>query len=243
MSNRGKGICLILGPIVAFIGWILYQATFIGSTENDDIAGLLSNAEGGTVMATVVIILIIVGLPIFIAGLRGIKGQAGGTFETLGIGFVTLGVIVFVATIGLLGTHVEMGDKLAEYTAGIGAATAGGDAAAAAKYMDAAYAAQISTGAVQAFNVAASNIGSLLWGAGFFLIGVAYTLNSSFKSIIPMIPLGPLAAIIGILIIVSVLIIDPTAGSNTAGIVGGVSFAISVLWSVLVGAKLATSSD
>ena len=242
MSNRGKGICLILGPIVAFIGWILYQATFIGNTENDDIAGLLSNAEGGTVMATVVIILIIVGLPIFVAGLRGIKGQAGGTFETLGIGFVTLGVIVFVATIGLLGTHVEMGDKLAEYTAGIAAATAGGDGDTAGKLMDAA-AAQISTGAVQAFNVAASNIGSLLWGAGFFLIGVAYTLNSSFKSIIPMIPLGPLAAIIGILIIVSVLIIDPTAGSNTAGIVGGISFAISVLWSVLVGAKLATSSD
>ncbi|MBR61505.1 MAG: hypothetical protein CL904_02450 [Dehalococcoidia bacterium] len=239
MSNKGKGICLVLGPVVAFIGWILYQATFIGSTENDDIAGLLSNAEGGTVMATVVIILIIIGLPMFVAGLRGTKGQAGGTFETLGIGFVTLAVIVFVATIGLLGTHVEMGDKFAEYMAG----TQSTDAAVAAKSMDAAYAAQISTGAVQAFNVAANNIGSLLWGAGFFLIGVAYTLNSSFKSIIPAIPLGPLAAIIGILIIVSVLIIDPTAGSNTAGIVGGISFAISVLWSVLVGAKLATSSD
>ena len=49
--------------------------------------------------------------------------------------------------------------------------------------------------------------------------------------------------IIGILIIVSVLIIDPTAGSSTAGLVGGIGFAISVVWATLVGAKLYTSSD
>ena len=243
MSNKGKGICLSLGGIVAFIGWILYQVTFIGNAENDDIAALMENATGETVMATVVIILIIIGLPMVVAGLKGIKGQAGGTFETLGIGFVTLGVIVFIATIGILGTHVTMADKLATYMAGIGAATAGGDAAAVATYSDAAAAAQISTGAVQAFNVAAGNIGSLLWGAGFFCIGVAYTLNSSFKGIIPAIPLGPLGIIIGILIIVSVLIIDPTAGSSTAGLVGGIGFAISVIWATLVGAKLYTSSD
>ncbi|MAO88926.1 MAG: hypothetical protein CL880_00120 [Dehalococcoidia bacterium] len=239
MSNKGKGICLSLGGIVAFIGWILYQVTFIGNAENDDIAALMENATGGTVMATVVIILIIIGLPMVVAGLKGIKGQAGGTFESLGIGFVTLGVIVFIATIGILGTHVTMADKLAEYMAG----TQSTDASIAAKSMDAAYAAQISTGAVQAFNVAAGNIGSLLWGAGFFCIGIAYTLNSSFKGIIPAIPLGPLGIIIGILIIVSVLIIDPTAGSSTAGLVGGIGFAISVIWATLVGAKLYTSSD
>ena len=239
MSNKGKGICLSLGGIVAFIGWILYQVTFIGNAENDDIAALMENAAGETVMATVVIILIIIGLPMLVAGLRGIKGQAGGTFETLGIGFVTLGVIVFVATIGILGTHVTMADKLATYMAG----AASTDPVVAAQSMDAAAAAQISTGAVQAFNVAAGNIGSLLWGAGFLCIGIAYTLNSSFKSIIPAIPLGPLAAVVGILIIVSVLIIDPTAGSSTAGLVGGIGFAISVLWATLVGAKLATASD
>ena len=60
MSNKGKGICLSLGGIVAFIGWILYQVTFIGNAENDDIAALMENATGGTVMATVVIILIII---------------------------------------------------------------------------------------------------------------------------------------------------------------------------------------
>ena len=243
MSNKGKGICLSLGGIVAFIGWILYQVTFIGNAENDDIAALMENATGGTVMATVVIILIIIGLPMVVAGLKGIKGQAGGTFESLGIGFVTLGVIVFIATIGILGTHVTMADKLGTYMAGIAVATEAGDAASIAKYADAAAAAQISTGAVQAFNVAAGNIGSLLWGAGFFCIGVAYTCNSSFKGIIPAIPLGPLGIIIGILIIVSVLIIDPTAGSSTAGLVGGIGFAISVIWATLVGAKLYTSSD
>jgi len=239
MSNKGKGICLGLGGIVAFIGWILYQVTFIGNAENDDIAALMENATGETVMATVTIILIIIGLPMFVAGLRGIKGQAEGTFETLGIGFVTMGVIVFIATVGILGTHVTMADKFAEYMAG----TQSTDATIVAKSMDAAYAAQISTGAVQAFNVAAGNIGSLLWGAGFLCIGIAYTLNSSFKGMIPAIPLGPVAIITGILIIVSVLIIDPTAGSSTAGLVGGIGFAISVLWAILVGGKLATDSD
>jgi hypothetical protein len=199
----------------------------------------MENATGETVMATVVILLIIIGLPMVVAGLRGTIGQAGGTLETLGIGFVTLGIIVFIATIGILGTHVTMADKLAEYMAG----TQSTDASIAAKSMDAAYAAQISTGAVQAFNVAAGNIGSLLWGAGFLLIGVAYTLNSSFKGIIPTIPLGPLGIIVGILIIVSVLIIDPTVGSSTAGLVGGIGFALSVLWAILVGGKLVTSSD
>jgi hypothetical protein len=243
MDNKGKGICLALGGIVAFIGWILYQVTFIGNAENDDIAALLENATGETVMATVVILLIIIGLPMVVAGLRSTIGQAGGTLETLGIGFVTLGIIVFIATLGILGTQVTMADKLATYMGGIAAAGAAGDVEAIAKYTDAAYAAQISTGAVQAFNVAAGNIGSLLWGAGFFLIGVAYTLNSSFKGIIPAIPLGPLGIIVGTLIIVSVLIIDPIASSSTAGLVGGIGFALSVLWAILVGGKLATSSD
>jgi len=235
VDNKAKGICLAFGPVVAFVGWVLCQVTFVGSADLDDIGAILANSAGETAIATVAIILIGLGLPLYLAGLRGIKGQASGAWETLGILFITIGSIVFIANLGILGSLVTMADKLVTYMAAAGSAT---DTAEAAKYANAAAATQLAAGAVQAINVTVGSLGTLLFSVGFTCLGIAY-LSSDFKGILPFIPLSYLALIAGILGIVAVIIITPTVNPEFASMLSGITFLIGTIWAVLVGAKLA----
>ena len=215
VDNKAKGICLAFGPVVAFVGWVLCQVTFVGSADLDDIGAILANSAGETAIATVAIILIGLGLPLYLAGLRGIKGQASGAWETLGILFITIGSIVFIANLGILGSLVTMADKLVTYMA-----------------------TQLAAGAVQAINVTVGSLGTLLFSVGFTCLGIAY-LSSDFKGILPFIPLSYLALIAGILGIVAVIIITPTVNPEFASMLSGITFLIGTIWAVLVGAKLA----
>lgn len=123
-----------------------------------------------------------------------------------------------------------MGEK---FTAAMAGAAAGNAEAAAT-------ASTIGTagGFTQAANVATSTMGALLAGIGWLCIGLAYRGNDT-KGVISFIPLGLLAIIMGLILIVSNIIITTVVSVEAASQLSGIGFILIVIWSVSRGLQIA----
>jgi hypothetical protein len=229
MNSKGTGLTLALGIVAGFIGYILFQITIGIDTKSDDIATILTNSSNGGTIISIASILIVVGLVVHAAGLWSTKGTASSTAESLGIFCIISAIVIWIANMATGVAMVEMGDKFVAAMAGAGA----GDAAAAAS------AGIIGTAAgfTQAFSVGASTLGGLLAGIGWLFIGIAYR-TTDVKGALSFIPLGWLAIIMGLLLIVSNIIITSVVSVEVASQISGISFILIVIWSLSRGIAL-----
>ena len=230
MSSKGTGYSLALGIVVAFIGYILWQITIGIDTKSDDITTILTNSGDGSAMIQASSILICVGLVVHLTGLISTRGTAVGSMESIGILSIAAAIALWVANIGLGISLAEMGEK---FTAAMAGAAAGNAEAAAT-------ASTIGTagGFTQAANVATSTMGALLAGIGWLCIGLAYRGNDT-KGVISFIPLGLLAIIMGLILIVSNIIITTVVSVEAASQLSGIGFILIVIWSVSRGLQIA----
>lgn len=229
MNSKGTGLTLALGIVAGFIGYILFQITIGIDTKSDDIATILTNSSNGGTIISIASILIVVGLVVHAAGLWSTKGTASSTAESLGIFCIISAIVIWIANMATGVAMVEMGDKFVAAMAGAGA----GDAAAAAS------AGIIGTAAgfTQAFSVGASTLGGILAGIGWLFIGIAYR-TTDVKGALSFIPLGWLAIIMGLLLIVSNIIITSVVSVEVASQISGISFILIVIWSLSRGIAL-----
>ena len=95
----------------------------------------------------------------------------------------------------------------------------------------------LSGGFIQSINVAANILGGLLAGIGWVFMGIAYR-RSDAKGAISFIPLGWLALIQGLILLVVSFIINPLVSLETGSQISGVSFTLIVLWSISRGITL-----
>ena len=234
MDSKGTGLTLGLGLLVAFIGYILWQLAIGFNTKSDDIVTILSNSASGSAILKISAILISVGLVAHLGGLISTRGTASGTLESLGIVSVAGATVIWVANSGLGISLVEMGEKFVAASAG----AAAGDAASAAA------ASTIATagGYIQAISVGGGSIGALLAGIGWLCIGLAYR-GSDVKGALSFIPMGWLAILQGLVLIVAILIINTVIDVDTGNQVQGIGFLLIVIWSLLRGIKLMGESD
>ena len=234
MNSKGTGLTLGLGLLVAFIGYILWQLAIGFNTKSDDIVTILSNSASGSAILKISAILISVGLVAHLGGLISTRGTASGTLESLGIVSVAGATVIWVANSGLGISLVEMGEKFVAASAG----AAAGDAASAAA------ASTIATagGYIQAISVGGGSIGALLAGIGWLCIGLAYR-GSDVKGALSFIPMGWLAILQGLVLIVAILIINTVIDVDTGNQVQGIGFLLIVIWSLLRGIKLMGESD
>ena len=251
MSSRDTGLTLMIGILAAIVGYILWQLTIGLDTKVDDIATILSNSASGATIITISTILISVGLVVHVAGLISTRGTASGTWETLGIISVVAAIAIWVTTSGLGIALVKMGEQFvaastgaAQAAAAAQGAAAAGNAAAAAEAGAAAQGAVaaatsigIAAGFTQATSVASSTIGSLLAGIGWICIGVAYR-GSDAKGALSFIPLGWLALLAGLILVVANLVINQVVSTELGSQISGIAFLLIVLWSVLRGIAL-----
>ena len=232
MSTRGTGLTLSLGILAAIVGYILWQVTLGLNTKADDIATILQNSASGATTIQIASILICVGLIVHAAGLISTRGTAASTSETLGIICIIAAIAIWVTTSGLGLALAEMGEKYVAASAG----AAAGDAASVA----AVGGIQIAAGFTQSTNVAAGTIGALLAGIGWLFIGIAY-IRSDVKGLLSFIPLGWMALIQGLILIVANLIISPVVSVDVASQISGIGFLLITCWSVMRGVKLINS--
>jgi len=232
MSTRGTGLTLSIGILAAIIGYILWQVTVGFNTKADDIPTILQNSASGATAIKIALILICVGLVVHAAGLISTRGTAASTSETLGIICIISAIAIWVTTSGLGIALAEMGEKYVAASAG----AAAGDAASVA----AVGGIHIAAGFTQSTSVAANTIGALLAGIGWLFIGIAY-IKSDVKGLLSFIPLGWMALIQGLILIVANLIISPVVSVDTASQISGIAFLLITCWSVMRGVKLINS--
>ena len=245
MSSRGTGLTLSLGILVAIVGYILWQLAIGFNTKVDDISTILINSSTNGTNFSIALIFIAVGLTVHAAGLMSTRGTAAGTAESIGIYCIMTAILVWVVSTGLGFALIEMGGKFVAAAAGAAqAAGAAGDAAAAAAAGALAVAAQtdarsiaVAAGFTQAANVAANTIGSLLAGIGWISIGIAYR-GSDAKGALSFIPLGWLALIAGLILVIANLVINQVASIELASKISSISFLLIVIWSVSRGLAL-----
>ena len=234
MDSKGTGLTLALGILAAIAGYVLWQTTIGFDTKVDDIHTILVNSASGSTRVQIASILIVVGLTVHAAGLISTRGTVSSTSETLGIICIATSIVVWVTSSSLGIALSEMGEKYVAATAG---ATAG-DAASAA----AAGSITVAGGFIQSASVAANTFGGLLAGIGWVFMGIAYR-GSDVKGAISFIPLGWLALIQGLLLVVISLIINPLVGIDTGSQISGISFILIVLWSVSRGVALVQENN
>tara|TARA_Y100000748_G_C15415408_1_gene457158 strand:+ start:298 stop:1002 length:705 start_codon:yes stop_codon:yes gene_type:complete len=234
MDSKGTGLTLALGILAAIAGYVLWQTTIGFDTKVDDIHTILVNSASGSTSVQIASILIVVGLTVHAAGLISTRGTVSSTSETLGIICIATSIVVWVTSSSLGIALSEMGEKYVAATAG---ATAG-DAASAA----AAGSITVAGGFIQSASVAANTFGGLLAGIGWVFMGIAYR-GSDVKGAISFIPLGWLALIQGLLLVVISLIINPLVGIDTGSQISGISFILIVLWSVSRGVALVQENN
>ena len=225
---------LALGILAAIAGYVLWQTTIGFDTKVDDIHTILVNSASGSTSVQIASILIVVGLTVHAAGLISTRGTVSSTSETLGIICIATSIVVWVTSSSLGIALSEMGEKYVAATAG---ATAG-DAASAA----AAGSITVAGGFIQSASVAANTFGGLLAGIGWVFMGIAYR-GSDVKGAISFIPLGWLALIQGLLLVVISLIINPLVGIDTGSQISGISFILIVLWTVSRGVALVQENN
>ena len=234
MDSKGTGLTLALGILAAIAGYVLWQTTIGFDTKVDDIHTILVNSASGSTSVQIASILIVVGLTVHAAGLISTRGTVSSTSETLGIICIATSIVVWVTSSSLGIALSEMGEKYVAATAG---ATAG-DAASAA----AAGSITVAGVFIQSASVAANTFGGLLAGIGWVFMGIAYR-GSDVKGAISFIPLGWLALIQGLLLVVISLIINPLVGIDTGSQISGISFILIVLWSVSRGVALVQENN
>ncbi|MBM25737.1 MAG: hypothetical protein CL760_08660 [Chloroflexi bacterium] len=234
MNSKGTGLTLSIGVVIGLIGYILWQLTIGFDTKSDDVVTILQNSASGATSVQIASILICVGLVTHVAGLISTRGTAPGTCETLGITLIVSAIVVWVASSGLGIALAEMGEKFVAASAG----AAAGDAASIA----AVGGMQIAAGFTQATNVAISTLGGLLAGIGWICIGLAYR-GSDAKGLLSFIPLGWLALIQGLILVVATLIINTVVSVDTGSQVSGIAFLLITCWSVLRGIKLVQDAN
>jgi hypothetical protein len=228
MTSKGTGLTLSLGILAAIAGYVLWQSAIGLNTKADDIQTILTNSASGAASIQISLVLICVGLVVHAAGLISTRGTASGTSESLGIVLIVAAIAVWVTSSGLGIALAEMGEK---YVAAAGA----GDAGTAGSI-------HIAAGFIQSANVAASTLGGLLAGIGWLFMGIAYK-GSDAKGALSFIPLGWLALIQGLILIVATLVISQVVSIEVGSQVSGVSFLLIVLWSVSRGVALVRADN
>jgi len=227
MSSRGSGLTL-MAVALGLIGYFIFQSALGINTKVDDIPTILLNSSSNSLNISIGFILVAVGLTVHGAGILSTRGTAAGTAESVGIYCIMTAILIWVTSISLGFALIELGDTFGPAAAG----AAAGDAAAAA----AAGALGIAGGAVQATNVAASTMGSLLAGIGWICIGWAYR-GSDVKGALSFIPLSWLAILAGLILVVANLVIAQS-DADLAQQISGISFILITLWSVSRGVAL-----
>jgi hypothetical protein len=225
MNSKGTGLTLSLGIVAAIIGYVLWQVTIGFDTKVDDVQTILTNSAAGSTNLQISFILVCVGLVVHAAGLINTRGTASGTSESLGIVCIVAAIAVWVTSSGVGIALAEMGEK---YVAAAGA----GDAGAATAGSIA-----VAGGFAQSATVAANTLGGLLAGIGWVFMGLAYR-SSDAKGALSFIPLGWLALITGLILVVSTLVVNPLVSIEVGSQISGISFILIVLWSVLRGIAL-----
>ncbi len=226
MSSRGTGLTLSLGILAAIVGYILWQSVIGINTKVDDVGTILTNSAAGSTNLQIAFILICVGLVVHAAGLINTRGTAPGTSESLGIVSIVAAIVLWVTSSGVGIALAEMGEKYVA-TAGAGDATTAGSIAVAA-------------GFAQSATVAANSVAGLLAGIGWMFMGLAYR-SSDAKGALSFIPLGWLALIMGLILVVSTLLINTLVSIELGSQISGIAFLLIVLWSVLRGVALIRS--
>ena len=223
MDSRGTGLTLSLGILAAYIGYMIYQFTIGFDTKLDDVQTILINTATDSTNIQIGTMLIVVGLTVHAAGLLNTRGTAHRTSESLGIVCIVAAIVIWIAnsTVGL--ALSEMGEKFIAASSANDASTAG--------------IIGLSGGFIQSINVAANILGGLLAWIGWVFMGIAYR-RSDAKGAISFIPLGWLALIQGLILLVVSFIINPLVSLETGSQISGVSFTLIVLWSISRGITL-----
>lgn len=232
MSSRGTGLTLSLGILAAIAGYFLWQSVIGINTKVDDVGTILTNSAAGSTNLQISFILICVGLVVHAAGLINTRGTAPGTSESLGIVSIVAAIVLWVTSSGAGIALAEMGEKYVALVAAAG----GGDAGAAATAGSIAVAA----GFTQSATVAANSVAGLLAGIGWMFMGLAYR-SSDAKGALSFIPLGWLALVMGLILVVSTLLINTLVSIELGSQISGIAFLLIVLWSVLRGVTLIRS--
>ena len=133
----------------------------------------------------------------------------------------------------LLPTGIGLGVALAEMGEKYVATAGAGDAATAGSIA-------IAAGFAQSATVAANSVAGLLAGIGWMFMGLAYR-SSDAKGALSFIPLGWLALIMGLILVVSTLLINTLVSIELGSQISGIAFLLIVLWSVLRGVALIRS--
>ena len=229
MNSKGTGLTLSIGVVLGIVGYILWQLTIGFDTKADDVATILQNSASGATSIQIASILIVVGLVIHAAGLISTRGTAPGTSETIGITCIVAAIVVWIASSAFGLALAEMGEK---YVAASAAAASGH-----APSIAAVGGIQIAAGFTQSANVAASTLGGLLAGIGWVCMGIAYR-GSDAKGFLSFVPLGWMALIQGLVLVIATLIISSLVSVDTGSQVAGIGFLLITCWSVLRGIKL-----
>ena len=224
MSSRGSGLTL-MAIVLGLIGYFVFQSAIGINTKVDDIPTILLNSSSNSLNLSIGFILVVVGLTVHGAGILNTRGTAAGTAESVCIYCIMTAIIIWVTSVSLGFAIIEVGDKFGPAAAG----AAAGDAAAAV----AAGTLATAGGALQATNVAASTMGSLLAGIGWICIGWAYR-GTDVKGALSFIPLSWLAILAGLILVVANLQTDPDLAQQ----ISGISFILITLWSVSRGVAL-----
>lgn len=234
MDSKAAGLTLSLGIVIAIIGYIMWQSTIGLDTKLDDITTILQNSADGVNILQIATIMVGVGLVVHAVGLLNTRGIAGGNSENLGIFCIITAILIWVTSLSLGLAMAEMGEK---YLAALPGAQAG-DATAIAIVGSI----EVAGGFTQSVQVAANSLAALLAGIGWIFVGIAYK-GSEFKGALSFIPLGWLAILQGLILVVAMIVINPLVSLEAGSQISGISFVLIVLWSVSAGLKLYSSSD
>ena len=234
MDSKATGLTLSLGIVAAIIGYVMWQSTIRLDTKLDDITTILRNTADGVSIMKIATILVAVGLVVHAVGLLNTRGIAGGNSENLGIFCIIAAIVIWVTSLSLGLAMAEMGEK---YLAALPGAQAG-DATAIAIVGSI----EVAGGFTQSVQVAANSLAALLAGIGWVFVGIAYR-GSDFKGVLSFIPLGWLAILQGLILVVAMIAINPLVSLEAGSQVSGISFVLIVVWSVSTGFRLYSRSE
>lgn len=212
--NKLGGLSLILGPIVALIGYFLQPGgTFIDTANPGETqASLLAITSNGS-LSQITGFVVAIGLLIFLYGLYVFQGKLsengnGNALSRFGLQFLLFGIIGWVISTGL------------------GNAVAGSDLTKAAE--------EAAAGTLYAATLGIGTTAGVLAGLGFLLLALAVSTRDDYNKVFALV-----AAVVAIIAIIVTIIggID-LKQLQTMQLIGGISYIIHTIWTITIGLSL-----
>ena len=212
--NRLGGLSLIVGPIVALVGYFLQPGgMLIDSADPASAAASLQAATSNAVLSQVTGFVVVLGLMIFLYGFFVLQEsiRANGNGDALSRYGVQL---ILIAVIGWT------------LSTGLSLAIAGSDLAVASE--------AAAAGALYAATLGIGTIAGTIAGLGFLLVALAVSTRDDYNKIFALV-----AAVVGVVVVVASLLggIDSTQLETMTAVIG-ICYLIHTAWIITVGLVL-----